>query len=509
MTGAMIIDLGKRAGRRALKVAASALSWQGWNAANPAHPKGPDGRWVKGHPFVGLLGDAPDHIHHMSDEDLVSAKTHAGSLTAAIDRELGRRQGVGHSAADIPASRTYGTRPLSGEDEDDFDRAIRAQNEPTITPESAAPKSSELPENQLAHLRLVQQQGGNVWGGAKPGTGLRPNVLQALERRGYLERYPSTEPPDDYPGATRLRLTDKGRAELGSPAATNPAKPLRARRATEVPESLHEEFAEMRRRPMPADEKRLDEVLKGLTIPQLKSVAERYDIPTSSARTKAEHVAYLKRHLVSNTLQHETIVYGGDSSYTGSAHQRKQSLISAQMHGVTDRAEYERLHQMRVHPDVTQEEFEQAERERYAMPGSKEKQAAWDAQEQRYAEERALREEAVRAKGKRLEAGKTGAGLSYEYERPESPTERLAQELRELPATEEGIRRASIMLAGMRLPELKEIQKELGPAAAGGRTKKDILHNIIEGSVGYRASAAAMGANWPGIRAEGGANPKA
>jgi len=111
----MLIDINKSARKKAIHAVESALSWQGWNSANPMHPKGSDGRWVAGHPFVGILGDAPDHIHHLSDEDLEAANRHVTSLATAMTAEISRRgvsrAGAGRMRDRIPASRTYGGTP--------------------------------------------------------------------------------------------------------------------------------------------------------------------------------------------------------------------------------------------------------------------------------------------------------------------------------------------------------------------------------------------------------------
>lgn len=71
----------------------SALDWRAYNATRSGldHPKGPDGRFVDGHPSVGILGDIPDFVHRLSDADLKRTDEQANSLIRALTAEKGRR----------------------------------------------------------------------------------------------------------------------------------------------------------------------------------------------------------------------------------------------------------------------------------------------------------------------------------------------------------------------------------------------------------------------------------
>lgn len=74
-----------------------------------------------------------------------------------------------------------------------------------------------------------------------------------------------------------------------------------------------------------------------------------------------------------------------------------------------------------------------------------------------------------------------------------------AAELKAMPATTEGVERAKASLSGHSLADLKALRKEIGPTVTQtGTTKKQIIDDIVAGTVGFRARAAANagGGHW-------------
>lgn len=106
--GALVIDLGKSRRHRDKP----GLSLRAYNASlmGQKHPKGADGRFVDGHPSVGMLGDLPDFVGSLSDADLGRADAHANSLIQALTAEKGRR-GIAAMAAAQKVKPLKATRP--------------------------------------------------------------------------------------------------------------------------------------------------------------------------------------------------------------------------------------------------------------------------------------------------------------------------------------------------------------------------------------------------------------
>lgn len=325
----MIIDLSKSARKRAAHLIESALSWMGWNQANPLHPKGPDGRWVEGHPFTHIMGDAPDHIHHMHDEDLAKIDRHVDSLRDAITREKGRR-GIERHAKEISAARTYGTKPKEPAGEDrPFSRLPEAERRQhalnrgrTIEEDMAASR-----EDRINSLTAQMREAEADMAAAPVGSPARARALKKLKD-----------------------LKDE-RGRLG--AAVMSGKPLRATGKPKVDmESIRGEWEAAIERPMPSDRESFKAKLNGLTLKQLEELNGGEKL---SGSNKAEKIGRLIEHRLGFRLNSEAIRHGlgNTSSHWKNNPERSdrfkkidEELQAADLAG--DRKAYERIHRERV-----------------------------------------------------------------------------------------------------------------------------------------------------------------
>lgn len=72
----------------------------------------------------------------------------------------------------------------------------------------------------------------------------------------------------------------------------------------------------------------------------------------------------------------------------------------------------------------------------------------------------------------------------------------VAARLHSLPPTTEGVEQAYAMLSGMKVAELKGLAQKAGPTVNPKGNKKQLVDSLVEGTVGYRARAKAIG-GWP------------
>lgn len=167
-----ILDLTKRgvdidkAARGKGRDRISAHTVRSWNALpGQDHPKDAKGRWTSGHPSVGLMGDLPDVVGRLSDDDLKRADAHANSLIAALTAEKGRR-GVAAMAAAQKAKPLKATaRPAKAVPAAVAERVKAIQKRPI--PSDRAWMEAEFPKLTAAQLQSLDSHDVKLIGSKK------------------------------------------------------------------------------------------------------------------------------------------------------------------------------------------------------------------------------------------------------------------------------------------------------------------------------------------------------
>jgi len=153
LRGPLYIDISKR--KKGIEKPDSGLDWVGYNRAPHDGPdKGADGRWKSGHGSVKALGDMPDFVGSLHDDDIKQAKGHARSLLQAIEMEEKRRK------AAVPTKPKAAVKPIPA----DLAERVEAIKKRPI-PSDIAYLEKELPKLTIAQLEEVY--GGKLPSGDK------------------------------------------------------------------------------------------------------------------------------------------------------------------------------------------------------------------------------------------------------------------------------------------------------------------------------------------------------
>lgn len=414
-----ILDLTKRgvdidkAARGKGRDRISAHTVRTWNALpGQDHPKDAKGRWTSGHPSVGLMGDLPDVVGRLSDDDLKRADAHANSLIAALTAEKGRR-GVAAMAAAQKAKPLKATRPTKPVPPAVAERVAAIQKRPI--PSDVAFLEAELPKLTMAQLDTLNPYDDLKLSGSKAERvrELRSRLTGVLsheaithgthdrafdplgknsedrarqeefkrrkklaDERGDREEYAAlmagfgiagTGPglPPEKGAAPALKLTPDERITKTDPYTMNEgtdaekrrlAREARAAEKAKSPEKGEKtisqalfgdeplmgskEWLAQREKPAPAakplkatkpgaddariaamiakpksgDREELKAMLMGLTLPQIKGVAERHADGILLGSRKEDKVNSLVERLIGGQLNSEAIRSGIDSS---------------------------------------------------------------------------------------------------------------------------------------------------------------------------------------------------
>lgn len=315
MTGALIIDLGKRHGGvgGALAHAAEALGhWVDEERLPAGGPGG--GRWTKGsgpHPAVEAMHALRKDLKDVSNEDLHAADTHVGHLASAITEEKSRR-GIMRSAAERIG---HGANLDTLHQGTDAGMHERMKTRGSLRERLGSAASREEGHALLANmdrkglLELAKEM--NVPGASSLSKeNLRREMVEGSVGR-RLDSIATRGFEGERPGGAQgyARSLREREAEAG----INPAKPLRAARVSrskEVSPEVHAEIAAMVANPKPEHRARMKELLGGMTVAQIKEAVGRHTETVPGARAKADLINRSTEHLVGFKIDSDVIRHG-------------------------------------------------------------------------------------------------------------------------------------------------------------------------------------------------------
>lgn len=398
--GSMVIDLGKR--KKGVPDVDSGLDWVGYNQAPHDGPdKDSRGRWKSGHPSVQALGDMPDFVSMLSDEDLSRADEHVGSLVQALAAEKSRRGAEAFAGAVEAGRKERGGRTVAAI----FDpakplTATRVKKPAKPIPVGLAervaairqrPMSSdvdylnhELPKLTVAQLEELATSAPNWADTPLPGGSKASKVENTLRRLiGPLSSeavtHQGSAKGSEYDNEYRRRLklaSDRGdREEYAALVAgfgiggTGPGLPAerKADRAQQVRED-HDAIMSWREpnpakpdvdtdvsgagalaaiiaNPQTGDQARMTQILGGMKAPEIKALAAKNGVLVSG--TKKKMISDFVDVAVDGPLRHHAYMEMGGDQFGAPRPNPSKPLTarSAKPRPVRDRMEA-------LHPDI-------------------------------------------------------------------------------------------------------------------------------------------------------------